>query len=151
MPKKQRRKSGNPKFRINLHEITKSSLPLDPGETEKAYKTAQRRRPNRLNVHPGELLREEFMKPLGLTAEKMARAIPRHPVFGLKFDIAREINDLIRADPRISLLDLDLALALDRYFGLNAGYWWHVQATYEVRLGMTEDAAWLDKIRPLKR
>ena len=144
------RKSGKPKSLITLQDITKSSLPLDPGKTKKAYKTAQRRRPNRLNVHPGELLREKFMKPLGLTAEKMARAIPRHPNW-LDIDIAQGINDLIRADPDACVVGLNLALALDRYFGLKAGYWWRVQATYFIHLGIAEDAAWLEKIRPLKR
>jgi plasmid maintenance system antidote protein VapI len=69
------------------------------------------------SVHPGKLLREEFMKPSGLTPAIMAKAIPRHPEFP-DFDIAEQIRDLTRAD-RDSFLDLYLALALDRYFGLN--------------------------------
>src|ERR1035437_6581950 len=72
-----------------------------------------------INIHPGELLWEEFMKPLRLTPTAMAKAIPRNPEYQT-LGIAEQIQDLLRADED-SFLDISLALALDRYFGFSPG------------------------------
>lgn len=101
-----------------------------------------------LNIHPGELLWEEFMKPLRLTPKKLAAAIPRHPEFP-DSDIAERIQDLIRADED-SFLDLNLALALDRYFGLRPGFFWRVQAQQEICDWTRREQDWLDKVKPLR-
>ncbi len=71
------------------------------------------------------------MKPLQLTPAIVAKAIPRHPEFP-DSDIAEEIEEFTLADED-SLLDMHLALALDRYFGLKPGFFWRVQAQQEIR------------------
>ena len=103
----------------------------------------------RYKIHPGELLREKFMKPIGLTPQMMAAAIPRHPEFP-DSDIAERIQDLIRADED-SFLDLHLALALDRYFGLSPGFFWRVQAQQEIRDWIEREQSWLAKVKPWRQ
>ena len=71
-------------------------------------------------IHPGEMLREEFMVPLGLTAGKIARAIgvPRTRVER----VAREET----------ALTTDTAVRLAAYFGMSEGFWLGLQREYEL-------------------
>ena len=73
-------------------------------------------------VHPGEVLREDFMKPLGLSANALARALsvptPR-------------INDIARGRRGVSA---DTAMRLARYFGGDARSWLNLQAAYDLRV-----------------
>jgi addiction module HigA family antidote len=73
-------------------------------------------------VHPGEVLREDFMKPLGLSASALARALsvptPR-------------INDIARGRRGVSA---DTAMRLARYFGGDARSWLNLQAAYDLRV-----------------
>jgi plasmid maintenance system antidote protein VapI len=97
------------------------------------------------SMHPGELLLRGFMAPRGLTAEALAKAFPDKPGY---FRPAELIAEFIRADPDDSILDLNLSLAVDRYFGLSDGFWWRIQAEYEIQTGIASEAAWLAGIRP---
>lgn len=73
-------------------------------------------------VHPGEVLREDFLKPAGLTANGLARA--------LKVPAPR-INDIVRLRRGISA---DTALRLARYFGGDARSWLNLQTVYDLRV-----------------
>lgn len=73
-------------------------------------------------VHPGEILREEFLKPGGLTANALARA--------LKVPAPR-INDIVRERRGVSA---DTALRLARYFGGDARSWLNLQTAYDLRV-----------------
>ena len=64
----------------------------------------------RIRTHPGEVLREEFMKPLGLSANALALA-PRVP--------ATRIGDILRTEKPRAMTD-DTAIRLARYFGTTA-------------------------------
>jgi len=71
-------------------------------------------------IHPGEMLREEFMKPLDLSAGKLAKAI----------DVPRtRIERLVREETAMSL---DTAVRLARYFRMSEGYWTRMQVSYEL-------------------
>lgn len=72
-------------------------------------------------VHPGEVLREDYLKPLGMTANALAQA--------LKVPAPR-INDIVRERRGISA---DTALRLARYFGGDARSWLNLQTAYELR------------------
>jgi antitoxin HigA-1 len=72
-------------------------------------------------VHPGEILREEYLKPLGLTANALARA--------LKVPAPR-INDIVRKRRGVSA---DTALRLARYFGGDARSWLNLQTAHDLR------------------
>jgi addiction module HigA family antidote len=71
-------------------------------------------------IHPGEILREELMRPLGLTASGLARDL-RVPV--------TRINDILRCRRAVSA---DTALRLARYFGTTARFWINLQAAYDL-------------------
>jgi len=72
-------------------------------------------------VHPGEMLREEFMKPMGLTAYRIAKE--------LHVSLPR-INDLVHERRAMTA---DTALRLERYLGMPAQFWMAVQADYDIR------------------
>jgi addiction module HigA family antidote len=73
-------------------------------------------------VHPGEVLKEDFLKPLGLTANALARAL-NVP--------APRINDVVLKRRGISA---DTAMRLARYFGGDARSWLNLQLSYDLRV-----------------
>lgn len=72
------------------------------------------------NPHPGEILLEDFMKPLGMSQNALARAIKVSP---------RRINELVQGKRAVSA-DTDLRLA--RYFGVSAGIFLGLQADFDL-------------------
>ena len=87
-------------------------------------------------VTPGEILREEFLRPLGLTQYRVAKEI------GVP---AQRIGDIV-AGRRAITADTDLRLC--RFFGLSNGYWLRAQAAYDTELASRQLAGALRKIRP---
>ena len=76
---------------------------------------------NRLsNIHPGEILREEFLKPVGLSQNKLAREIGVPP---------RRINEIVLEKRSITA---DTAIRLAIYFGTSEGFWMGLQADYDL-------------------
>ncbi|MFO1509904.1 MAG: HigA family addiction module antitoxin [Steroidobacteraceae bacterium] len=73
-------------------------------------------------VHPGEILLEDFMKPLALSANALARALAVP---------APRINDIVRERRGVSA---DTALRLARYFGGDARSWLNLQTAYDLRV-----------------
>jgi len=84
-------------------------------------------------IHPGEILREEFMKPRGLSQNALARALNVPP---------RRINEIVLEKRGITA---DTALRLARCFGTTAEMWTGLQADYDLRL------ARYDKERQIER
>ena len=74
----------------------------------------------RIRTSPGEILREEFMKPLGLSGNELARQL-KVP--------ANRINDIVRGRREVSA---DTALRLARYFGTTARFWLNAQAAHNL-------------------
>jgi addiction module HigA family antidote len=77
-------------------------------------------------IHPGEILREEYLAPLGLSANALARALGVTPA---------RINDVVRERRGITG---DTALRLARYFGTDAQSWLNLQAAYDLRIAEIE-------------
>ena len=73
-------------------------------------------------IHPGEILREEFLKPMELSQNGLARALRVPP---------RRINEIVLEKRGISA---DTALRLARFFGTTAEMWLGLQADYDLRL-----------------
>ena len=73
-------------------------------------------------VHPGEVLREDFLRPSGLTANALAKAL-RVP--------APRINDIVRGRRGVTA---DTAMRLARYFGGDAQSWLNLQTLYDLRV-----------------
>jgi antitoxin HigA-1 len=88
------------------------------------------------NPHPGEILAAEFMQPIGLSQNALARALHVPP---------RRINELIHGKRSMSA-DTDLRLA--RYFGLSEGFFLGLQADYDLMQRKREIAAELETISP---
>lgn len=72
-------------------------------------------------IHPGEILREDFLKPLSLSANALAKAL-NVP--------APRINDIVRERRGVSA---DSAMRLARYFGGDARSWLNLQTAYDLR------------------
>lgn len=87
-------------------------------------------------VTPGELLREEFLKPMGITQYRLAKEI------GVP---AQRIGEIV-AGRRSITADTDLRLC--RFFGLSNGYWLRAQAAHDTEVAEAELAAELRKIKP---
>ena len=102
--------------------------------------TITARRPSRAglldNPHPGEILAEEFMTPMGITQNALARAIGVPP---------RRINEIVLGRRAITA-DTDLRLA--RYFGMSDGFFIRLQADFELMEQKRKIAAELKTIRP---
>jgi addiction module HigA family antidote len=88
------------------------------------------------NPHPGEILAEEFMTPMGITQNALARAIGVPP---------RRINEIVLGKRAITA-DTDLRLA--RYFGMSDGFFIRLQADFELMEQKRKIAADLKTIRP---
>lgn len=73
------------------------------------------------NIHPGEILLEEFMKPLNLNANQLAHLLDIPPP---------RINDIVLEKRGISA---DTALRLAHYFGTTTKFWMNLQDSYEIR------------------
>ena len=88
-------------------------------------------------VHPGELLREEFLKPMGITAYQLAKDI------GVP---APRVYDIVTEKRGISP---DTALRLSRYFGMSEGYWINAQAHYEKEIAKDRGGEKIEReVRP---
>ncbi len=88
-------------------------------------------------VHPGEILLEEFLEPLGVSQYQLAKAVSVP---------ARRINEIVHGQRRISA---DTALRLARYFGTSERFWINLQASYDLEIEKDRLGAALDDIQPL--
>ncbi len=88
---------------------------------------------NLKNIHPGEVLSEEFLNPFGITAYRLAKdtGIPQ-----------TRVSEILKGNRRITA---DTALRLSKYFGTSAKFWLGLQNDYDLdeRLGKSNE---IDKI-----
>lgn len=90
-------------------------------------------------IHPGEVLREEFLEPLGMSVNALAGALHL---------TAARVNDIVRERRGVSA---DTALRLSRYFGTTPEFWLNLQMSYELRKASKEEWARIEKeIEPLE-
>jgi len=73
-------------------------------------------------IHPGEILMEEFLKPLGISQYRLAKDISVPP---------RRINEIVQGKRSVSA---DTALRLARYFKLSERFWMNLQARYDLEV-----------------
>ena len=91
-------------------------------------------------VHPGEILAEEFLKPLAISQYRLARDISVSP---------RRINEIVHGKRSITA---DTALRLARYFSLSERFWLNLQARYDLELEKDRLAGRIvDEVKVLKR
>lgn len=89
-------------------------------------------------MHPGELLREEFLIPLGLSAGKVAKAcgVPRTRIERI---VAEEVG-----------ITADTAIRLGRLFGTTAQFWMNAQASYDLDTAKAAIGDAVERIEPLR-
>jgi len=76
-------------------------------------------------IHPGEILRDEFLEPMGISQYRLAKDISVPP---------RRINEIVQGKRSITA---DTALRLGRFFGMSAQFWLNLQTRYDLEI--TED------------
>jgi addiction module HigA family antidote len=84
-------------------------------------------------VHPGEVLREDFLAPLSMSANALAKALSVP---------APRINDVVRERRGVTA---DTAMRLARYFGGDARSWLNLQAAYDLRLAERANAKRIER------
>lgn len=86
------------------------------------------------NIHPGEVLHYEFLKPLEITAYRLSKdlKIPR-----------TRISEILKGNRRITA---DTALRLSKYFGNSAKFWLGLQSDYDIEEERNEKSAELNRI-----
>jgi addiction module HigA family antidote len=89
-------------------------------------------------IHPGEVLLEEFLEPLGVTQHHLAVSIGVPP---------RRINEIVHGKRRITA---DTALRLARYFGTTDRFWLNLQTRYDLELEKDNLGGALEQIQPLQ-
>lgn len=84
-------------------------------------------------IHPGEVLREEFLVPLGMSAHALA--------LDLKVPAPR-INDIVRERRAVTP---DTALRLARYFGNTPQFWLNLQTSYDLKIAERKEGAKIER------
>ena len=90
------------------------------------------------NIHPGEILEEEFLKPMGITAYKLSQAI------GVP---QTRTSQILKGRRRITA---DTALRLSKYFGTSAKFWLGLQDDYDIEAEKSIKQKELDSIVQVK-
>ena len=89
-------------------------------------------------IHPGEIIREEYLIPLGMSANALAKALRVS---------APRINDVVREKRGISV---DTALRLARYFNTTAQFWMNLQTSYDLKVAQQTIETIQQEVRPLE-
>lgn len=101
------------------------------------HEDIQRKGSPHWKVHPGEVLREEFLKPLGISCYELAKRL---------YVPAPRVNDIVLEQRRG--ISADTGVRLARFFGTTAQFWLSLQNAYEVSRVLAEQAEEIDSIRP---
>ena len=93
--------------------------------------------PNRVTTHPGEVLSEEFLKPLGMSVNALALAL-RVP--------ATRIGAIVKGERSVTA---DTALRLARFFGTSAEFWINLQSMHELTKARMQSGVAIERdVRP---
>jgi addiction module HigA family antidote len=88
------------------------------------------------NLTPGDILREEFLEPIGISQAELARATGLSPAC---------VSEVVNGKRAISA---EVDLRLGRYFGLSEGYWLRLQVAHDLMQARRRIAGELRRIRP---
>ena len=90
-------------------------------------------------IHPGEILLEEFLKPMNLSQYRLAKDIHVPP---------RRINEIVKGKRAITA---DTGLRLSRFFGMSDGFWLGLQSDYDLEKTREALHTEMDRIKPTFR
>lgn len=88
-------------------------------------------------IHPGEILLEEFLKPMGISQYRLAKAIGVPP---------RRINEIVHGKRRVTP---ETGIRLSRALGMSELFWVNLQSDYDIEVEKDRHGAELDAITPL--
>lgn len=91
-----------------------------------------RRKAKTIAAHPGEILREEFLSPMGISVYRLAKALHFPGIY-----------EIVREERAVSAA---AALRLAKYFGMTPQFWMNLQTDYDLRLAAASER--LGKIKP---
>ena len=94
---------------------------------------------HRAPTHPGEMLREEFLEPLGMTQSELAKRI------GVPF---QRVNSLVNGRRNLTP---DTALRLSKFFGMSATFWMNHQLRWDLFFAQRDGKTDIAGIRPYRR
>jgi len=94
---------------------------------------------NRTPTHPGEILLEEFLNPMGLTQKELADSI--HVPY-------QRVNDIINGRRNVSP---STALRLSKFFGTSVDFWMNLQTRWDIYYALQTEKKLVDTIKPYKR
>ncbi len=90
-------------------------------------------------IHPGEILREEFLNPLGMSATHLALETSLPP---------RRLNEIVRG---VRAFSAETALRLSRYFGLSERFWLNLQTRYDLEIEKDRLGKRLEREVPVRK
>ena len=90
-------------------------------------------------IHPGEMILEEFLKPLGISQRQLAKDI------SIPY---RQVNEIINERRPVTPA---IALRLARYLGMSVGFWMNMQLSWDLYFALQSDEEILNGIEPLPR
>ncbi len=90
------------------------------------------------NIHPGEILQEEFLEPLGISAYRLSKET---------FIPQTRVSEIVKGRRRITA---DTALRLSKYFGTSAKFWLGLQDDYDIEEEQQHRKKEFDSIKPIE-
>jgi addiction module HigA family antidote len=102
-----------------------------------AVMSHERKGPAGFAIHPGEILKFEFLKPLKLSGYALANSIDVDP---------QSVSDLVLRKKRVTA---EMALRLAKFFGTTEQFWMNLQSAYDLRIAKKSMNGSLRKIKPL--
>lgn len=93
---------------------------------------------NLKNIHPGEILKEEFLEPLGITAYRLSKAT---------FIPQTRISEILKGNRRITA---DTALRFSKYLGTSAKFWLGLQDDYDLEVESNSKKHSFENIKPIE-
>jgi addiction module HigA family antidote len=89
------------------------------------------------NIHPGEILREEFLAPMGISAYRLSKET---------FIPQTRVSQILKEHRRITA---DTALRFSKFFGTTAKFWLGLQDDFDIEEERSQKQSELDEIRPI--
>ena len=117
---------------MRRHEWTNVSRPCDSHSGEVSM--AQKNTP----IHPGEILLEDFLKPLEVSQNKLSLAIGVEP---------RRVSEIVNGDRSVTV---DTAMRLGRYLKTGPEFWLNLQQEYDLRIAKKTMTKTLKRIEPVQ-
>ena len=122
----------NEQYRVCFEWREGSACRVEITDYHRGEKTMAQRKQKTVAAHPGEILRTEFIEPMGITAYQLAKALHFPGIY-----------EIVREQRAISA---DVALRLGKYFGMTPQFWMNLQTDYDLRRAAA--SAPLGKIKP---